>query len=237
MDKQLSEKTSFITVKDEINIKKIVILIVTSVIFLASIYIARLFHLLEEPLFSLIYYGNLNGVFYAACSFLFYLAVVIVTNIILKKKFKFRLFEKNKKPISIVNRAIIYIIVLGFGLGISIYLNFKLKIVYELGERITGMQLLSNGVSYVMEAMKILIAVCIICLIQETFENIFESKIPIPYGGLVLFLTYGVLEFIFNYSTFSPIYFVFTFVYGIIYLLTNKRTLLTFLVSLILFLL
>ncbi len=237
MESQITTKKPFICIKEDRDFTRTLFLFLTAAALIAIVYIARIFHLLEEPLFSLVYYGNLNGIFYAGCATILYVGAAIAAHHVAKNCLDYKIFGNKKQPIGIVRRAIIYSIVLGFALGISIYLDFTLKVVYELGEKITGMQLLSNGLSYIMESAKILLAVCVIALAQEAFDSIFETKIPLPFGGLFLFLTYGVLELIFNYTDFSPIYLIFTFVYGIIYLLTYNRALLTFAVCVILFLL
>jgi len=237
MKNEISTKRSFIALKSEINKQRVLILLIAAAILLLSVYVANIFHLLDEPLFSLVYYGNLNGIFYTVCAVIFYITVHRILAVILKRKQIFYFSPKSPKPLSIVKRAVIYSIILAFGLGISIYLNFTLKVVYELGERITGMQLLNNGVNYVLESVKILFAVSIIALVQEAFDSCFDTAIPLPVGGLVLFLTFGILEFIFNFSTFSPIYLIFSFVYGVIFLLADKRTYLTFGICVILYLL
>ena len=64
MKNEISTKKAFIALKSEINKQRVLILLIAAAILLLSVYVANIFHLLDEPLFSLVYYGNLNGIFY-----------------------------------------------------------------------------------------------------------------------------------------------------------------------------
>lgn len=210
---------------------------------LASVYIVQIFHVFDS-LFDKIYYGNLTTIFYYVCNIIFWIPFIIVFNKQVKRHTGFKLFRKNSTELSLKRSLIIYACAIVPIFIVSAALGFELKVVFELGKRVTGMQLYSNASMYIHGGVKLLIAVMIIELVQEACNLLYRGKYCdyIPWGGIALALIYGFTEVIVAYATggytmFAWLYIAFDLLYGIIYLLSKKSFFVTYFVSLIIYIL
>jgi len=204
----------------------------------AIIYLAELFHLLEEPLFSKVYYGNLNSVFYnaLAAGFIFVLLGLLLRRFRLKNGCS--PFSKHETALSIGRKAALYVMSVVPVLVVGLWLGERFKLVYELGERITGMTLLGNAANYLLRVARLFGLMCFLYFSESAFSHLFEDKKKwLPLGGIAAMLCFAVLELLLNPSMFS-LWYVFLYLYcGIIYIVSQKRFAVTYVISIILFIL
>lgn len=217
--------------------------IIFALITLAGVYFVQIFHLFD-PLFDRIYYGNVTTILFYACNVVFWIPFIVVLYRQIKKYTGFKIFRRSTAELSLKRSLVIYACAVVPILIVSAALGFELKIVFELGKRVTGMQLYTNAVMYAHGAVKLILAVIIIQLVQEAGELLYKGKYCnlIPWGGIALCLIYGFAEVIVAYATglftmFAWLYIAFDLLYGIIYLLGKKNFFVTFFVSLIIYIL
>lgn len=206
-------------------------------VLLLGVYLSELFRLLKKPLFSMVYYGNLNTTFFALSAAAYVFLFVFVFHRQIKKRLHVSPFQKKPKPLSLSRKGILYLLTVLPILLTAAMLNFRFKLIYELGERITGMSLLGNAVSYFLAAAKLFSAVYLIFLVEQGCDILFSSRPPVPFGGAAALLTFGVLELVFTGSTFGWLYALLFLYDGILYLISGRRFGVTFSLALILYIL
>ena len=208
------------------------------------VYVVQILHLLERPLFSRIYYGNLPKLMYNACSIILWVPMLVGVHLLLKKYTGRKAFHRSHREISLKRILLLYACTVVPIFIVSAALGFKLKIVYELGSRITGVQAWSNASAYLYGGVKLLFFVIFIELVQETGELLYKGeKSPlIPWGGIAAMLIFGFGDVIVAYATgsgimFAWLYLAFDLIYGVIFLVSNRSFYVTFILSLIIFIL
>lgn len=222
-------------VKDK-SIYKNIILIGLCLICIYSAKISNVF----LPLFSKVYFGNLNQMFLAIATIIIWIFELVAVTHVSKNIFKIDLYSKRKKDsekISLINTLFIFLLVFIPIMVISWLLGWNLKIVDDFGQKIENINILSVVSRYAMNILKILWATIIISLAQEGMEKIIKTKIRIPWGGIILMLSFGVIELFLFEGKFKLMYFFFNLIFGIVYLLANKRFSVTFWVSYVLYIL
>lgn len=192
------------------------------------------------PLFKKVYYGNLNEMFLSIASIIIWIFELVAISHFAKNIFNIDLFSKRKndtKKISLINTLFIFLLTFIPIMIISWLLGWNLKIVDDFGQKIENIKVVSVVSRYALYVLKILWATIIISLGQEGMEKIFKSKYRIPWGGIILMLTFGIVELIISDGKFKIMYFLFNLIFGIIYLLANKRFTISYFVSYILYIL
>lgn len=202
-----------------------------------GVYVSELFHLLEKPLFSRVYYGNLNTTFFALTAAVYIFLFVLLLHRCIKKRLKVSPFEKHPARMSLSRKALLYCLTVFPILLTAAFLGFHFKLIYELGERITGMTLLGNAVSYLFAGAKLFGAIYLIFLIERGCDALFVSRPPLPIGGAVALLTFGICELIFTSSAFSLLYALLFLYDGILYLISGRRFGVTYSLALLLYVL
>lgn len=148
-------------------------------------------------------------------------------------------FFDNVRDLSILKVLVLYVLTIVPIVIVSWLCNWELKILADLGESFDNFALYSHliGLCYS-------IAKCIgMVYVIFGFQTFFESTVTfgkgnvdkyIPFGGIALFMTFGIFELIYGVNELSIIYLVFNFYFGVIFLLTEKSKYKTsFLVSII----
>lgn len=192
------------------------------------------------PLFSKVYYGNLNQMFLAIATIIIWIFELVAVTHVSKNIFKIDLYSKRKndtKNISLINTLWIFLLAFIPIMVISWLLGWNLKIVDDFGQKIENIKLISVVSRYVMNLLKILWATIIVSLAQEGMEKIIKTKVRIPWGGIILMLTFGVIELFIFEGKFKLMYFFFNLIFGIFYLLANKRFSVSYWVSYVLYIL
>lgn len=219
--------------------------ILFAVIALACVYAAQLFRLLA-PVFDPIYYGNLTDLFVSVCQAIFWVPCIVVLHREIKRFTGFNVFRRPHKELSLKRSLIIYACAVVPIFIVSAALGWELKLVYELGKRVTMMQLSTNAVQYANGAVKLLLTIVMIELVQEAGDLLYTGKYreQIPWGGIAVAVVFGFLEVWVASSMgshtaflFSWLYIAFDLLYGVIYLLSKKRFSITYCVSLIIYIL
>ncbi len=217
--------------------------IIFAAIALAGMYFVQIFHVFA-PLFDKIYYGNLTTIFFYACNVIFWIPFIVVLYKQIKKHTGYKVFRRNREEVSLKRSLIIYACALVPIFIVSAALGFEIKVVFELGKKVTGMQLTTNAIMYVHGAVKLILTVIIIELVQEAAQLLYKGKYSeyIPFGGIAACLICGFTDVIVAYGTglftmFAWLYVAFNLLYGVIYLLSKKNFFVTYFVSLIIYIL
>jgi len=221
-------------VKDKTCIKYFVI---ASIILLClySNSIAEVF----TPIFDDIYYGNLVKVFTSVVSAIIW-GIEILILILVCKKIGVELFtSKENKDNQLKTWKVILLFILTIlpMLIISACINWKVKIVYALGERVTLMGLIGNACEILAYAVRMVLMVMFIASIQKGFEKVFNTKYIIPYGAILAFLTFGIIDFFVLAVDLRLFYLIVSLLYGIIYLVADKKFRVTWLLCYLIYLL
>ena len=191
------------------------------------------------PLFDNIYYGNLVNMFVGLTSALIW-GVEVAVIIFVCKKLNIQIFtpkEQKGKELQTWQVILLYMLTILPMLIISACLNFKLKIVYALGVRVTTMGLAGNVAELLAYAVRMVLMLMFIACIQKGFEMIFKTKYIIPYGAIFAFLTFGLIDFFVLGMDLRAFYLIVSLLYGVIYLVANKKFALTWLLCYLIYLL
>lgn len=190
------------------------------------------------PLFDNIYYGNLTNLFVAVANALIW-GVEISLLVIVAKKLGINFFteKENKGELKLWKVFVLFALAVIPMLIISANIGWKVKIVHALGERVTIMGLLCNVGEMLAYAVRIVLMMMFIACIQKGFEGIISTKFVLPYGAIFAILTFGLIDFFFFTAPFSVFYLVMSFLYGIIYLVADKKFALSYLICYLIYLL
>lgn len=210
---------------------------VAAVLLTVGVYCSELFCFLEKPLFSKVYYGNLNATFFSLSAAAYIFIFIFFFHRYIKKHLHTTPFGKKSAQMSLGRKGILYLLTVLPVLLTAAMLNFRFKLIYELGERITGMTLLGNAVGYFYAAAKLFGAIYLIFLVERGCDNYFASRPPLPFGGFAALLAFGLCELIFTESVFLWLYILLFLYDGILYLVSGRRFGVTFALSLILYIL
>ncbi len=202
---------------------------------LYSSFISELF----IPVFDDIYYGNLVKLFVALTNAIIW-GIEIVLIIFACKKLKIEIFtpkEEGKKELKTWRVILLFILTIVPMLIVSACISWKLKIVYALGVKVTSVGLACNAVEILSFAVRMVLMIMFVVAIQKGCEKIFKTKFIIPYGAIFALLTFGIIDFFVLALDLRAFYLVISALYGIIYLVANKKFGITWLLSYLVFLL
>lgn len=197
--------------------------------------IAKVFN----PIFDDIYYGNLTKMFEAIVSAVIW-GIEIGLIVFACKKLDIHVFTpKEKKTKEMFNWQVILLFVLTLlpMIIISWVLTWKVKIVYALGVRVTTVGLVCNVCEILAYAVRMVLMIMFISCIQKGFEMIFKTKYIIPYGAIFAFLTFGLIDFFVLAMDLRAFYLVVSLLYGIIYLVADRRFAITWVLCYLIYLL
>ncbi|MBQ7798142.1 MAG: hypothetical protein IJ371_03365 [Clostridia bacterium] len=194
---------------------------------------------LFTPIFDDIYYGNLVKMFTAIVSAIIW-GIEIGLLVFACKKFGIEVFtskEKKGKELFTWQVMLLFVLTILPMLIISACINWKVKIVYALGVKVTTVGLVCNVCEILAYAVRMILMVMFIASIQKGFEMIFKTKYIIPYGAIFAFLTFGLIDFFVLGMDLRAFYLVVSILYGIIYLVADKRFLPTWVLCYLIYLL
>lgn len=169
-------------------------------------------------------------------AFLWICEIAIIT-IIARKKLDLPLLNSKvikTKQLSTVRISILTLIILISILVISSQINWQVKPFYELGFKFTKFDLLGDIGQAILNCVKCTWIILLISMGQDLLENIFNTK-RIIWGGLLLLITFGSYELIAGINELSIVYFILNLVFGLIYLLTDKKIIESFLIILFIY--
>ncbi len=195
-----------------------------------------------EPLYSKIYYGQINDLFNNVLSLIYLIIIFIVFIKVFHKitNLKFRK-EEDKKELSSIRIVVLIVMTLIPILIVGGCLGWELKIIYDLGEKFNMSKLLNVVSNYVISIIKMLFVTYAIVSFNNFFEKCFEfenKKIStfVPFAGVLIMLTFGLVELILGVNQLNVLYFVFSLYYGVVYLVTDKSTSKTMLITTLIYL-
>lgn len=226
-------------IKDRASIKYYIIALIC-VFCVYSANISKLF----IPIFDDIYYGNLVKMFVSLTNFLIWIIEFIILFFVCKK-LNINLFmktEEQKRELPLKRVIILFILAILPMFIVSAYLHFELKIIYLLGIRVTSTGLACNACEILSWTMKILFMILFIHCIHKAFSLNFKFKYKLlneyfPIGGILCLLVFGLLDFFLFPVALNWFYLIATIWYGIIYLVSNKKFMITYVVSYLIWLL
>ena len=191
------------------------------------------------PIFDDIYYGNLVKLFVALCSAIIW-AIEIFAIVLLCKKLGVKLFtakEDKGKQLQTWKVILLFVLTVLPMLIISACISWKVKIVYALGVKVTSVGLACNACEILAYAVRMVLMVMFIASIQKGFDLIFKTKYTIPFGGIVAFLTFGLIDFFVLAMDLRVFYLIASLLYGVIYLVADKKFAVTWVLCYLIYLL
>ena len=191
------------------------------------------------PIFDNIYYGNLVNMFVGLTSAAIWgVEAVIIAFVCRKLDIKiFTPKEQKGKELQTWQVILLFVLTILPMFIISAYLNFKLKIVYALGVRVTTMTLIGNVAEIIAYATRMVLMIMFIACVQNGFELIFKTKYIIPFGAIFAFLTFGLIDFLVLSMDLRAFYLCVSLLYGVIYLVANKKFEVTWILCYLIYLL
>ncbi len=192
-----------------------------------------------NPIFDDIYYGNLVKMFEAIVSAIIW-GIEVGLLIFACKKLNIEIFTlKEKKGKEMFNWQVILLFVLTIlpMIIVSACINWKVKIVYALGVRVTTVGLACNVCEILAYAVRMVLMVMFIASVQKGFELIFRTKYIIPYGAILAFLIFGLIDFFALGMDLRSFYLMVSLMYGIIYLVADRRFGITWILCYLIYLL
>lgn len=204
-----------------------------------TIPLGNLSHLFD-PIFDSIQYGQETKQFNYVFQVIYYIVMIVVAFVVIKKLLNRNIFigdEKSKEELSLKRTITLYLLVLIPILIISAICGWTFKPLYDLGDRCTGLEMRLIFMRYLITILCYVLMLMIMILTQEVFEDLIKTKYPIPYGGIIFILTFGIYQLFLGISSFYGIYLLFGLLYGYLYLLSNRNFKRTFIMMVILFLL
>ena len=194
------------------------------------------------PVFDNVYYGNLTDMFVAIASAIIWGLEILVISLT-AKGFKIYLFKNpdaEKKELELWRVIVLFAITILPMLIISACINWKVKIVYALGVRVTTVGLACNIAEIASYAVRMILMVMFIRCIQEGFDKIFAYQNPnlvIPFGAIFAFLTFGLIDFFVLAMDLRAFYLIVSLVYGLIYLISKRKFGVTYILCYLIYLL
>lgn len=180
---------------------------------------------LLTPIFDNIYYGNLVKMFTAITSAIIW-GLEILVIVLVAKKFDIQMFtpkEKKGKELQTWRVVLLFVLTILPMLIISACISWKVKIVYALGVKVTTVGLACNVCEILAYAVRMVLMLMFIVCIQEGFELVFKTKYIIPYGAILAFLTFGLIDFFVLAIDLRAFYLIVSLLYGIIYLVADRK--------------
>ncbi|MBQ3546459.1 MAG: hypothetical protein IJA34_15960 [Lachnospiraceae bacterium] len=192
-------------------------------------FIARIF----SPLFNWVGYGSLLVFWDEVFTSVFWFAEIAILKILYKKRFDKNIIsnpETKGQELPIKRVFIITGIVIACILIISVQIGFQVKPFYDLGKKFNGYELLVNCGVFLVNIIKCMWITIMLKAVQDVFEEIIgKGKMFIPFAGLILLLTLGIYDVITGAYNLPETYLVLYAVYGLIYLLTDRHMIKTYL--------
>lgn len=207
-------------------------LLIAAGVTLAVLFLSRLFWLFK-PLYDLVYYGTLPIVLYYITVGVVFTAFVVFLNKYLKTHCECRLFAPKKNNNVDVPRTLAIIAIGAITmLCISAGFKFKVKIQVEMGSGVTMATALINLAIYIYYGLHLWLGLIAAELVQRALSILIPTRYSIPWGAILLVTVFGLAEFALELGTtvhlYPWLYYILTYVYAIVYELTNRSFHLTY---------
>ncbi len=193
---------------------------------LLVVVLSRKVVLVFQPLYNTISYGQLNDLFENILSAIYIILMGILVIKLFKRFTNVKLSEK-KELLPVKTVLLLTLLTTVPILVISGILGWEVKLIADLGDKFTIRQFVVHVCSLLYIIPKMIFVTFSLAGFQKFFDLSFileDSKYKqyIPFGSICLFLTFGLSELFLNIHDLSLIYFLMSFYFGVIYLITNK---------------
>lgn len=195
---------------------------------------------LISPVFDWVGYGALEGFFDELFTCILWLVEIVIIAVIYKKKFGIKILyndEVKGQELPIKRILILSGIVVACILVISAQIRFQVKPFYDLGEKFNGYELLNNVGIFLRNIVKCIWIVIMLKAAQSFVEQFFAGvKSKYAYAGLIMMLTVGIYDIVMGMNNLAVTYLFLYLIYGMIYLLTDRNTIKTYLLIVLIYL-
>lgn len=207
------------------------IMLIAAGVTLGVLFLSRIFWLFK-PLFDLVYYGTLPIILYYILVGIVFTVFVILLNNYLKKHCSLHLFLPKKNHVDVPRTLAIIAIGAIAVLCISAGFKFKVKIQIEMGSGVTMATALINLAVYIYYGLHLWLGLIAAVLIERALTILIPTRYSVPWGAIFLVTVFGLVEFALEFGTtnhlYPWLYYILTYVYALIYELTDRSFHLTF---------
>lgn len=195
---------------------------------------------LISPLFDWVGYGALENFFNELFTSIIWLIEIVIIAIIYTKKFKIKILSNNDvkgQELPIKRILILSGIVAACILVISAQIRFQVKPFYDLGEKFNGYELLSNVGIFLRNIVKCIWIVIMLKAAEDFIEQMIgRGKSNYPLAGIVMMLTVGIYDIVMGMNNLAVTYLFLYLIYGMIYILTDRNTIKSYLLIVLIYL-
>lgn len=216
---------------------------ILAIICVLCVYSAQISNLFI-PLFDNVYYGNLVNMFVSLMNAFIWMIEFLIIFFVCKKR-NIKLFtskDLKNKELPLWRLILLFIVAIIPMFIISAFLHFQVKIVYQLGIKVTAIVIACNACEILSWAMRMVFIAMFINFIHLAFETNFKFNKDIfnkffPWGALFCFLIFGLIDCFFFPVDLNWFYLLASFWYGVIYLVGNRKFATTYVLSYLIWLL
>ncbi len=203
------------------NKRKVYELFGVAAVILICAYATLLLDLLAK---SVSIFGEYEVLFFSIVKCLLYIAFIVLY-FKFAKTIDFSPFKKKTAPMNLKRLLIVYAITLVSIFFVSFSINYNLNITYMLGLYTAVKEVINLTSTMVAFAFRMFLTLIAMTYIQEAFEIIFQKRALkyIPFGGIVIFLTSGIIEFLLGIPPVNLALWFCNLAYGLIYVFSEKR--------------
>ncbi len=191
----------------------------------AFMLLSRLLWLLK-PLYDLADYGMLSEIIYYIVLGIVCTVFIITLNAVIKNTCDVKLFRRRARTVNIPRALGVIAIAAATVFIVSATFGFQLKLQKEMGMGVSISTAFTNISVYLYYGLHMWLGFTAAALVQYALSMLFPAKHTVPWGAIFLVTVYGLLEFIFEYTTtdhlFSAYYYFMTYAYAAIYILTGR---------------
>lgn len=195
---------------------------------------------LISPMFDWVGYGALEGFFDELFTCILWLVEIVIIAVIYTKKLGIKILyndEAKGQELPVKRILILSGIVVACILVISAQIRFQVKPFYDLGEKFNGYELLNNVGIFLRNIIKCIWIVIMLKAAQSFVEQFFAGeKSKFAYAGLIMMLTVGIYDIVMGMNNLAVTYLFLYLIYGMIYLLTDRNTIKTYLLIVLIYL-
>ena len=194
---------------------------------------------LAAPLFEQINYGQLVECLVNVLNCVIWIVSILCLMLFVRKKTGISILSNpktRKQQLDNKNLIALFVIVSISILVISAQIGFQVKPFYDLGMKFTGNELLEHVSVWLLSSVKCVWMVILMKASQAYGERFSKNKY-IPWGGIGLLLTVGILDLVFVPTTLKFTYFLLNIVFGYGYKLTNQSVAKTYICILLIYIL
>lgn len=205
--------------------RKAFILLGAAGVTLAVLFLSRLLWLLK-PVYDLVFYGQVSELIYNGVVGVVFAVYVVLLDRFLKRKLSFRLFKVKidavdlPRALGVIFLGALAVFVTSAGFG------FKLKLQNEWGLGVIMTTGLVNLSVYIYYALHLWLGFIAAALVQYALSTLVPTKFTFAWGAIVLVSVFGLTEFLLESLTtahmYTWLYYIFTYVYAAIFMLTKR---------------